>query len=92
MTEVRPLKFLDGNEPPGTIPRAYWNAGAVAGGTHFCSFPHATPRFVRRPSAGHTGILLRHLSRLFENAPTGRIPVTRPHWKMLYWSVEVPAP
>ena len=46
MTGVRPPKFLDGNEPTETIPRASLNAGAVAGGTLFQSFPRATPRSV----------------------------------------------
>ena len=74
ITAIRPPKFLDGNEPTGPMSRASLNAGAVAGETHFRSFPHASPCFVRRPSsAGHTGILLRHLSRLFENAPAGRL-------------------
>ena len=44
MTGVRPPKFLDGNAPTGTIPRASLNAGAVARVTLFQTFPHATPR------------------------------------------------
>ena len=74
MTGVRPPKFLDGNEPTETIPRASLNAGTVAGGTLFQPFPHATPRCrpVDLSTPGHTGILLREIGRFFENAPSGR--------------------
>ena len=50
MTEVRPPKFLDGNEPTETMSRATVNAGTVAGGALFQPFPHATPRNPSRPS------------------------------------------
>ena len=47
LTEIRPPKFLDGNGPTETVPRASPNAGTVAGGTLIQPFPHPTPRSVR---------------------------------------------
>ena len=72
---VRPPKFLHGNESTGTklmtLPES-WNRG----GWHTRRLISPREPTIRRdptdPTAGHTGILPRHIRQFFENAPVGR--------------------